>query len=149
LTARITGLVELAVAAAGLAVYLAVLGGLQLWVKLEAAGLPSDAALSGYDPAVLAASGIRALAVVPLAFGLLLVLIRAPVARALSWLQIVLIQGYVVFVGVMFGLSALSVIVSLAPTDALSLSGVEDPCVRLTPTGPQIATALGAAKPSP
>jgi integrase/recombinase XerD len=26
---------------------------------------------------------------------------------------------------------------------------VEDPCVRLTPTGPQIATALGAAKPSP
>jgi hypothetical protein len=54
---RIASLVELAVAAAGLAVYLAVLGGLQQWVKLEAAGLPGDVAISGYDSTALAATG--------------------------------------------------------------------------------------------
>jgi arginine exporter protein ArgO len=154
---RIASLIELGVAVAGLGIYLAVLGGLQQWVKLEAAGLPGDLAISGYDSTTLAAGGMRALLVLPLAFCIIVVLIgllevpkaeRSLVARALARLEDVLIQVLVVLAGVIFGLSAAAGIDTVSPEsrppEFLSLVGLELVLLGCTLSVPLLAIAARA-----
>src|SRR5436190_8319235 len=144
LSGRIGPVVELGIGAAGLGVYLAVLGGMRQWVKLDAAGLPADAVLSGYDTPALVASGARALAVLPIAFCVVLGLVAlqqrerpgaARNARARRWVLLgkLTFRVLVGLSGVLIGLTVIAVLAEL-PTirgvpRTLELAVVHGACV--------------------
>lgn len=124
-TGHLRTVVEIGGAVAGLAVYVTVIGGLNQWVKLEAAGLPGDEVMSSYATTSLTASGVRVLVVLPIVFCILLVLMRAiddegdvakrsPTARVWDRLPDLIIQTMVVAAGALVGLSATSALASVS-----------------------------------
>lgn len=155
---RVGAVAEIGIAAAGLGVYLAVLGGMRQWVKLDAAGLPADSVLAGYDTPALVASGARALAVLPIAFCVVLVLVRlqrrerpepARDTSSSRWDLIgkLAFRSLVGFTGVLIGLTVIAVLAEL-PTiggvpRALELALVHGACVCALALLPPLIAAAG------
>src|SRR3954468_21667643 len=115
---RFKNALDLGAALAGLAGYLLVLGGIVQWVKLRAAGLPADVSIGAYGSQELAASGLRALAVLPIVFAALLVLAhvytatprgqRTAAARFIDRVDDVVLPTLVIFEGLIFGASSVA-----------------------------------------
>ncbi len=158
LGARFGVVVELGAAAAGFGVYLAVLGGLRQWVKLEAAGLPADSVLSGYETPALLASGAQTLVVLPVAFFAVLVAVqfsqrerRTPagggLARLLDLAGTFGLRALVGSTGVLVGLTVVAVLAGL-PTirgvpSTLELSLVHGACVATLALLPSLIAVAG------